>query len=197
MIVPQGGLHLAFKRSHVPGSVVCAFDWDQAASRVYSANYGPHIVRQIDISTLQASDLVPFQADTWLLSPSCQPYTTLNPLAKGSADPRAKSFLHLVEDVLPVLVSQGNHPNYLLIENVAGFEVLKNFSLSANTLWMTFLTYRIEGFRYQAASALRSETPWVFYGGASSDTIAVWCTQFSPTILLACKNESSGNPFPK
>lgn len=124
LIVPSGGLHLAFKRSHVPGSVVCAFDWDQTASRVYSANYGPNIVKQRDISTLQASDLVPFQADTWLLSPSCQPYTTLNPFAKGSADPRAKSFLHLVEDVLPVLVSQRNHPNHLLIENVAGFEVL-------------------------------------------------------------------------
>lgn len=122
--------------------MVCAFDWDQAASRVYSANYGSRIVKQMDISTLQASDLMSFDADTWLLSPSCQPYTTLNPLAKGSADPRAKSFLHLVEDVLPVLVSQRNHPNYLLIENVAGFEVLANSSLSANSLWMTYFTYR-------------------------------------------------------
>lgn len=62
---------------------------------------------------------------------------------------------------------------------------------------MTFLIYRIEGLMYKAASALHFETPWVLYGGAPSDTIAVWCTQLSPTILLACKNDSSCIPFPK
>lgn len=57
------------------------------------------------------------------MSPSCQPYTVLNPLAKGAEDPRAKSFIHLMENVLPELVSMERHPKYLLVENVAGFEV--------------------------------------------------------------------------
>ena len=57
------------------------------------------------------------------MSPSCQPYTVLNPLAKGAEDPRAKSFIHIIEDILPQMASGGSHPRYMLIENVAGFEV--------------------------------------------------------------------------
>jgi tRNA (cytosine38-C5)-methyltransferase len=59
----------------------------------------------------------------WLLSPACQPYTILNPSAKGATDPRAHSFLHLVTKVLPELAETRDHPRYLLVENVAGFEV--------------------------------------------------------------------------
>lgn len=58
-----------------------------------------------------------------MLSPSCQPYTVINPSAKGSADPRAKSFLHLIGKVLPDLASVKRHPRHLLVENVGGFEV--------------------------------------------------------------------------
>jgi site-specific DNA-cytosine methylase len=79
----------------------------------------------VDISTLNVDDLGPLRADLWLLSPSCQPYTVINPLAKGSADPRAKSFLHLIQNVLPELVTVKQHPHYLLVENVGGFEVTR------------------------------------------------------------------------
>lgn len=58
-----------------------------------------------------------------MLSPSCQPYTVINPLAKGAADPRARSFLHLIEKVIPDLVRLNCAPKWLLVENVAGFEV--------------------------------------------------------------------------
>lgn len=119
-----GGLHRALSQSNVEGEVVCAYDWDQCACRVYTTNYGANIVKKVDICTLQASDLAVHQADLWLLSPSCQPYTVLNPLARGAEDPRAKSFIHLIEHVLPQLVAEGAHPSYMLIENVAGFEVL-------------------------------------------------------------------------
>ncbi len=78
---------------------------------------------EVDITTLSADELGDLRADLWLLSPSCQPYTVLNPLAKGAEDPRAKSFLHLMEVVLPNLTAQRRHPKYMLIENVAGFEV--------------------------------------------------------------------------
>ncbi|KAH9855794.1 S-adenosyl-L-methionine-dependent methyltransferase [Lenzites betulinus] len=119
-----GGLHRALAQSAVPGggSVVRAFDWDQAACRVYAANYGPNVVQKLDIGALRAADLAELNTDLWLLSPSCQPYTVLNPLAKGAEDPRAKSFIRLIEDVLPELVKMGRHPQRLLVENVAGFE---------------------------------------------------------------------------
>ena len=68
-------------------------------------------------------DLIPLQADLWLLSPACQPYTVLNPHAKGHKDPRAASFLHLITTVLPDLVQISAHPKWMLVENVAGFEV--------------------------------------------------------------------------
>ncbi|KAG2069855.1 S-adenosyl-L-methionine-dependent methyltransferase [Suillus decipiens] len=117
-----GGLHLALRQSRVACSPVKAFDWDQTACQVYAANYGAKIVTRIDISILSAADLLHLHADVWLLSPSCQPYTILNPDARGEADPRAKSFLHLIDHVLPDLAAQGSQPRYMLIENVAGFQ---------------------------------------------------------------------------
>ncbi|OCH88975.1 S-adenosyl-L-methionine-dependent methyltransferase [Obba rivulosa] len=119
---PAGGLHRAFSQSNVNGSVVRAYDWDQCACRVYDANYGAGLAQKADISLLSADELASLKTDLWLLSPSCQPYTVLNPLAKGAADPRAKSFIHLIEDVLPELAVLDAHPRYMLIENVAGFE---------------------------------------------------------------------------
>ncbi|KIJ59807.1 hypothetical protein HYDPIDRAFT_140114 [Hydnomerulius pinastri MD-312] len=117
-----GGLHLALRRSGIPGAAVAAYDWDQVACQVYATNYGPNLVHKTDISTLTAAQLARIDADLWLLSPSCQPYTVLNPSAKGAADPRAQSFLHLINNVLPELATQRAHPRYLLVENVAGFQ---------------------------------------------------------------------------
>lgn len=58
------------------------------------------------------------------MSPACQPYTVLNPKAKGDQDPRAQSFLHIITAVLPELAQSDKHPRCILVENVAGFEVL-------------------------------------------------------------------------
>jgi tRNA (cytosine38-C5)-methyltransferase len=46
----------------------------------------------------------------------------LNPNSKGAQDPRAQSFLHLVQNVLPALAASDEHPTRILVENVAGFE---------------------------------------------------------------------------
>jgi tRNA (cytosine38-C5)-methyltransferase len=133
------------KKSGASATVTRAFDWDQNACKVYTSNYGEDIVRKVsckiirvsnylyalnihdsskaDILTLDSSTLGKLGSDIWLMSPSCQPYTTLNPNAKGAEDPRAKSFMHIIQEVLPQLVSQNQHPRYLFVENVAGFEV--------------------------------------------------------------------------
>lgn len=115
-----GGLHCALEETGL-GKVCAAFEWDPNAAAVYTLNHGKDIVHRRDIGTLAVEDLEPLQADLWLASPACQPYTVLG-LQKQDADPRAKSFLHLMQDVLPALVERGTHPTYILVENVAGFE---------------------------------------------------------------------------
>lgn len=44
-----GGLHRALAQSVISGGghVVRAFDWDQAACRVYAANHGPDVVQKV------------------------------------------------------------------------------------------------------------------------------------------------------
>ncbi|KIY65370.1 S-adenosyl-L-methionine-dependent methyltransferase [Cylindrobasidium torrendii FP15055 ss-10] len=126
-----GGLHLAFSRaqsSHVH-SIVGSFDWDQTAARVYAHNFPGTPAQRVDINTLSANALP--EADVWLLSPACQPYTVLNPNAKGAEDPRAASFLHLIRNVLP---NMHNGPRFLLVENVAGFETSSTRDTLYNTL---------------------------------------------------------------
>ncbi|KAJ7743878.1 S-adenosyl-L-methionine-dependent methyltransferase [Mycena metata] len=129
-----GGLHLALSRSTAPVSVAKAFDWNQLACDVYSSNFGPGIATKVDISTLTASLLKTLEASVWLLSPACQPYTVLNPAAKGELDPRAKSFLHLVQTVLPELAGEDAHPTHLLVENVGGFETSSTRNILVSTL---------------------------------------------------------------
>ncbi|KAG9310313.1 S-adenosyl-L-methionine-dependent methyltransferase [Chiua virens] len=148
-----GGLHLALHRSGIPGAtVVAAYDWDQTACQVYAENFGTDIVHKADIATLAAPDLAKLDANMWLLSPSCQPYTVLNPSAKGAADPRAQSFLHLIDNVLPGLSTLDMHPRYLLVENVAGFQV----SGSKQTPIWHFLIYRKDSTtRHHLVSALQ------------------------------------------
>ena len=123
-----GGLHLALCRSNVQSELVAAYDWDQTATRVYAHNFPASNCQRVDITKLSTESLP--VADLWLLSPACQPYTTLNPNAKGADDPRAASFLHLVRNVLP---SMKERPSYILVENVAGFEVSLDFLCAAQT----------------------------------------------------------------
>ncbi|KAJ7836338.1 S-adenosyl-L-methionine-dependent methyltransferase [Mycena olivaceomarginata] len=129
-----GGLHLALSRSDVSVSVTNAFDWDQIACDVYSANYGRGIARKVDISTLTAGYLASLKATLWLLSPACQPYTVLNPSAKGELDPRGKSFLHLVQNIIPELAREDAHPTHFLVENVGGFETSSTRHVLVSTL---------------------------------------------------------------
>ena len=53
----------------------------------------------------------------WLLSPPCQPYTRQG-LRKDSEDPRARSFLRLLQ----TLAQMRKGPECVLVENVVGFE---------------------------------------------------------------------------
>ncbi|EIN13227.1 S-adenosyl-L-methionine-dependent methyltransferase [Punctularia strigosozonata HHB-11173 SS5] len=127
-----------------------------------------------DISTLTADDLRNIDGQRihlWLLSPACQPYTVLNPSAKGAQDPRAQSFLHLVTRVLPQLAERNDHPRCLLVENVAGFEssstrttlvdTLRNLGYETRELLLTPLQFGVPNsrLRYYLLAKLRTTSP--------------------------------------
>lgn len=95
------------------GRVAAAYDINPHANATYAANHGVRPLAR-ELATLPAAQLAAWGADTWLMSPPCQPYCRMGRL-RGLEDPRSAAFLHLMDlfDVLP--------PRHLLLENVPGF----------------------------------------------------------------------------
>lgn len=178
-----GGLHVALQRSSVSGVVVGAFDWNPLACQVYRINHPPKIIQKVDISRLSAEQLAAYNADLWLLSPACQPYTVLNPNAKGAADPRAQSFLYLVRQVLPKLKEINALPSRLLVENVAGFEtsitrqtlvsVMRSLGYNILELLLTPLQFGVPNSRLRYYF-LAKKRPLRFAHIAAEDVDRVW-----------------------
>ncbi|XP_051119553.1 tRNA (cytosine(38)-C(5))-methyltransferase 2 isoform X3 [Andrographis paniculata] len=111
-----GGMRYSLMKAGVDAEVVEAFDINDVANDVYEQNFG-HRPHQGNIQTLSAADLDSYEADAWLLSPPCQPYTRQGH-QKGSSDARAFSFLKILE-----LIPQSSRPPVMLfVENVVGFE---------------------------------------------------------------------------
>eukprot|EP01124_Arcella_intermedia_P017793 TRINITY_DN246_c0_g2_i3.p1 TRINITY_DN246_c0_g2~~TRINITY_DN246_c0_g2_i3.p1 ORF type:complete len:361 (+),score=63.37 TRINITY_DN246_c0_g2_i3:89-1084(+) len=116
-------MHVSLDRAarHTGGSfeVLCAFDINPNANVVYQLNFGL-TVNHKSIENFDCDYLDSFGADTWLLSPPCQPYTLQKGAKqKDTEDPRAKSFLHLLK-LFPTLKKP---PTRILLENVRGFEM--------------------------------------------------------------------------
>lgn len=107
-----------YKKSSGPKlKVLRAFDQNQHANRVFQANYGiePCSVNLDSISAAQVQKGLSLKASLWWMSPPCTPYSRRGK-RKDTEDPRALSFLRLLELLLQFL------PTYLFIENVAGLE---------------------------------------------------------------------------
>ncbi|VVB17205.1 unnamed protein product [Arabis nemorensis] len=111
-----GGMRYSLMASGVVAEVVEAFEINDVANDVYQHNFG-HRPHQGNIQSLTASDLDRYNADAWLLSPPCQPYTRQG-LQKHSGDARAYSFLKILE----LIPHTSKPPQMLLVENVVGFE---------------------------------------------------------------------------
>ncbi|CAM6033086.1 unnamed protein product [Sphagnum compactum] len=111
-----GGMRYALKMAGVHADVVEAFEINEIANDVYEHNFG-HRPNQGNIQRLTVQQLDAYKAHSWLLSPPCQPYTRQG-LRKDVDDSRAQSFLQMLE-MLSQMVSP---PNYILVENVVGFE---------------------------------------------------------------------------
>ncbi|XP_069504453.1 tRNA (cytosine(38)-C(5))-methyltransferase isoform X2 [Ambystoma mexicanum] len=123
--------------SGIAAEVVLAVDVNTCANDVYKHNFPNTDVwpKTIEGITLEGFNRLSF--DMILMSPPCQPFTRIG-LHGDVSDPRAKSFLYILE-ILPRLLKL---PKYILLENVKGFEV----SSARDTLLHTLETC---GFQFQ------------------------------------------------
>eukprot|EP01064_Diplonema_japonicum_P017033 TRINITY_DN25094_c0_g1_i1.p1 TRINITY_DN25094_c0_g1~~TRINITY_DN25094_c0_g1_i1.p1 ORF type:complete len:409 (+),score=81.64 TRINITY_DN25094_c0_g1_i1:36-1229(+) len=136
-----GGMHVALETSKIAKrkqcKVVAAWDVNENANVVYKDNFPDTSVFSTDLNRLTAAELDHLDAEMWLLAPPCQPYTRQGS-RKGSEDPRAVSFLTML-DLLPTL---HNQPRYILVENVLGFERSETFKELSSTLSGCGYTYQ-------------------------------------------------------
>ncbi|KAF7725323.1 tRNA (cytosine-5-)-methyltransferase [Apophysomyces ossiformis] len=112
-----GGMHYAAAAADWDYEILKAFDINTVSNEIYAHNFGKRAIGQNLIETLSTEYYDRLAADVWTMSPPCQPYTRIG-LRQGSKDPRAKSFLHLLD----VLEAMKNRPRYIVVENVKGFE---------------------------------------------------------------------------
>ena len=96
------------------GEVVAAYDISPAANETYALNHG-HAPIAKELANIPAEVLAAHGADTWALSPPCQPYCRMGN-RQDLEDRRSRAFLRLLEvlDTAP--------PECLILENVEGFE---------------------------------------------------------------------------
>ncbi|KAH7430410.1 hypothetical protein KP509_09G097100 [Ceratopteris richardii] len=123
-----GGMRYALEQAEVGATVVEAFEINDMANDVYEHNFN-HRPSQGNIQHLTVRKLDSYEADAWLLSPPCQPYTRQG-MQKDAEDSRAASFLKLLE-MLPFLTRP---PSYLFVENVVGFESSVSCGILTKTL---------------------------------------------------------------
>ena len=95
------------------GEVVAAYDVSEAANATYALNHGQE-PRARELATLPLKELVELRADTWLLSPPCQPFCRMGN-HRDLEDRRSLAFCHLMD------LFREAPPDQLVLENVVGF----------------------------------------------------------------------------
>ncbi len=76
------------------GTVAAAYDLSPAANAAYALNHGERPLAR-ELATLAPEALLAHGADTWAMSPPCQPFCRMG-RQKGLEDPRSRAFLHLL-----------------------------------------------------------------------------------------------------
>ncbi len=105
-----GGWHCALRHR---GSVLAAYDVSEAANATYVLNHGLE-PKARELATLPMEELASLGADTWLMSPPCQPFCRMGN-HRDLEDRRSRAFHHLVE------CFKQAPPEQLVLENVNGF----------------------------------------------------------------------------
>jgi DNA (cytosine-5)-methyltransferase 1/tRNA (cytosine38-C5)-methyltransferase len=93
--------------------VVGAWDVDEAARATYALAHGAAPSAR-ELASVPAEEILAPAADTWLLSPPCQPFCRMG-RHRGLADPRSRAFLRVME------IFERTPPVHLVLENVEGF----------------------------------------------------------------------------
>ncbi len=95
------------------GTVQAAYDVSELANATYALNHGESPLPR-ELAAVAAQELAAHGADTWLLSPPCQPFCRMGN-HQGLQDRRSRAFSHLMECFAQA------PPDHLVLENVAGF----------------------------------------------------------------------------
>jgi site-specific DNA-cytosine methylase len=95
------------------GRVVAAYDVSEAANETYALNHGEQ-PKARELATVPLAELVAQGADTWVMSPPCQPFCRMGN-HQGLEDRRSRAFRYLMD-----LFHQAP-PEHLVLENVPGF----------------------------------------------------------------------------
>ena len=106
--------------------VVAAYDQDHAAAEVHERTFGVPVMR-IDLASVSARELLRHEADCWLVSPPCQPFTRRG-VGRDVDDARCAGLLQLIA-LLPSC-----RPRAVLVENVHGFHGSRAHALLVSTL---------------------------------------------------------------
>lgn len=116
------------------GAVAAAYDISSVANEAYELSHGDRPIAK-ELATLPAETLAAHGADTWLLSPPCQPYCRMGQ-RKDLADRRSRALVHLLD-----LLGQAP-PERLALENVEGFAGSETHALLLTGLAHHGLQYR-------------------------------------------------------
>jgi len=96
------------------GTVVAAYDISPAAMATYALNHQDRPIAR-ELATITEEMLIQHGADTWMMSPPCQPFCRMGN-RQGLKDLRSRAFLRLME------IFERAAPEHLVLENVIGFE---------------------------------------------------------------------------
>ncbi|MFO1062321.1 MAG: DNA (cytosine-5-)-methyltransferase [Pirellulales bacterium] len=118
-----GGYRCAWPEANSIG----AFEIDRDAATTYLLNWTGQ-VRIGEIATLSESDPWLNEADAWLMSPPCQPFSVRGE-QHGLDDPRSAALLHVVDLVKHI------RPRSIVLENVPGYQ-----ASTAGELWRSTLS---------------------------------------------------------
>jgi len=113
-----GGMHFALKECGLDNfEVVLAVDVNTVANTVYRHFFPSSNLKDLNILSLSSEQFNAYSPELLVMSPPCQPFTR-NGLVKDINDERTKPLLHIIENLIP----KSQSLNYILIENVKGFE---------------------------------------------------------------------------
>jgi len=120
--------------NEVMGEVLAAYDISEVANAVYLHNFGDSpIVREL--ATVNPQEIMSLGANTWLMSPPCQPFCRMGE-AGGLEDVRSAAFLRLMDLLTEIW------PKHFVLENVEGFLESDAFSLLERKLAEAGLKWR-------------------------------------------------------